>query len=267
MGGDLFAEYPEQTAVADAVLGTSIRNLCVEDPGGLLTRTDFTQPALFVVSALMHLKRTASGTSPDFVAGHSVGEFAALFAAGVFDFETGLRLTRKRGELMSQARGGGMAAVIGMSEEQVRATLSDAGRGTIDIANLNSPQQTVISGLADDVLAVREAFESAGAKMFVPLPVSGAFHSRYMRPSQAEFESFLSGFTLAPPRIPVISNVTAQPHRAGEIGQNLVAQITSPVRWSDTIRYLLALPDPQFEEIGPGMVLTGLTRQIKAATA
>lgn len=266
MGAELFDLFPDELAAADRVLGYSIREICLEDPEGMLRRTEYTQPALFVVSALTYLKRLRDGEPrPDFVAGHSVGEYAALFASGAFDFVTGLRLVKKRGELMSQARGGGMAAVIGMSPDQVRSVLDEHRLETIDAANFNSPQQIVISGLADDIAAAQPVFETEGVRMFILLPVSGAFHSRYMEPSRAEFEVFLGRFSFSLLTIPVISNVTALPYEQNEIEINLVKQITSPVRWTESISYLLGQPSPEFDELGPGVVLTGLTRQIRAA--
>lgn len=267
MGADVFPLFPAETAAADAILGYPVEPQCVEDPGGKLSQTQYTQPLLFTVCALTYLRKVqATGQKPDMVAGHSVGEFAALFAAGVFDFATGLRLVQKRGELMSGAMGGGMAAVVGLSAEQIRDVLAAAGYTTIDVANLNSPKQSVISGLKDDVLAVRPAFEAAGARMFVPLDVSGAFHSRYMQPAQAEFEAFVRDFAFEPPAIPVIANVTARPYEATAIVENITRQITSPVRWVDSMQYALQQPEPEFEEVGPGSVLTSLLRQIKAAS-
>ena len=264
MGADVFPQFPDETAIADRILGYSVVEQCVEDPGERLIQTQYTQPLLFVVSALTHLAKGREGTAPDMVAGHSVGEFAALFAAGVFDFETGLRLVQKRGELMSRATGGGMAAVVGLSADDVRRVLTDAGHDRVDLANLNSPKQSVLSGLKDDVLACRAAFESAGAR-FIPLEVSGAFHSRYMAPSQAEFTSFASGFQFNAPRIPVIANVTARPYEPDAIVEMITRQITSPVRWVESMQYALQQPEPAFEEVGPGNVLSGLLRQIKRA--
>src|ERR671912_481839 len=201
MGADVFPFFPDEVAAADRILGYSVVEQCLEDPGERLIQTQYTQPLLFVVSSLMHLAKIRDGVSPDMVAGHSVGEFAALFAAGIFDFKTGLRIVQKRGELMSGASGGGMAAVVGLSADDIRTTLKDAGHDRVDVANLNSPRQSVISGLKDDVLACRAAFEGAGAK-FIPLEVSGAFHSRYMAPAAAEFESFVRACAFNEPRVP-----------------------------------------------------------------
>ncbi len=266
MGAGLFAKFPREVAQADDILGWSVERLCLEDPDKLLDRTDFTQPALFVVNALTYLDGQKGGAPrPDFVAGHSLGEYDALFASGAFDFPTGLRLVKKRGELMGRARGGGMAAVIGLPEAKVREVLTDPRFAGIDLANLNSPKQAVVSGPVDEVSASREAFEAAGAQLFVPLKVSAAFHSRAMADSAAEFRRFASPVEFRPLAIPVVSNVTARPYGPGETLDLLARQISSPVRWSESIQYLLGQPDPEFVEAGPGAVLAGLLRQIRAA--
>lgn len=264
MGEGLFERFPEQVAIADAELGYSIQELCLRDPGQQLNQTQYTQPALFVVSALTYLARLAdTGEQPDAVAGHSLGEYNALFAAGVFDFATGVKLVKRRAELMSQASGGAMAAVIGLSVEQIRAALDGAGLTGIDIANYNSLAQTVISGPEADIVAAQPVIEAAGSKMFVRLAVSAAFHSRYMAAAEKEFACFLEGFEFAEPKVPVYSNVTAAPHQPGEIKGLLARQITHSVRWVETMEALLALPEPEFLELGPGNVLTGLARRIK----
>lgn len=266
MGADLFKLFPDEVAAADAKLGYSIENLCMQDPGGQLNLTQFTQPALYVVNALTYLRKIKEGGKrPDFVAGHSLGEYNALLAAGVFDFITGLTLVQKRGEIMSRVSGGGMAAVIGLGVEQVREVLKGAQLDSIDIANLNSPMQVVIAGPKADVEKAQPAFENAKARMFVPLKVSGAFHSRYMKESQKEFETFLGSFTFAAPAIPVIANVTALPYESHRVKEMLSSQITSSVRWTESIQHLSKQAEPAFEEIGPGNVLTGLIRQIMKA--
>ena len=217
MGEGLFERFPEQVAIADAELGYSIEELCLRDPNQQLNQTQYTQPALFVVSALTYLARLAdTGEQPDAVAGHSLGEYTALFAAGVFDFATGIKLVKQRAHLMSQASGGAMAAVIGLSVGQIRAALENAGVTSIDVANYNSLAQTVISGPEADIVASQAVFEGAGAKMFVRLPVSAAFHSRYMAEAEKEFARFLEGFEFAEPKVPVYSNVTAAPHQRSE---------------------------------------------------
>jgi malonyl CoA-acyl carrier protein transacylase len=263
MGKDLFGSFPRELAAAQAVLGWSIEELCLRDsPPGALQNTAYTQPALFVVSALTYLKKLQeTGRPPDFAAGHSLGEYSALFAAGVFDFQTGLQLVQRRGALMARVSGGAMAAVIGMPPDRIAAVLAAERLEGVDIANLNSPDQTVISLVKADLDRVQPALVRGGARAVIPLNVSGAFHSRYMADARREFEAFLQPYSFAEPRFPVVSNVEARPYRHGDAKRLLAGQITSPVRWSDTIHYLLAQPGIAFEEIGPGAVLTGLLKK------
>ncbi len=263
MGGELFDQFPELVKQADDVLGCSIKNLCLDDSEKRLNQTDYTQPALYIVNALTYLSKTEkTDLRPDFVAGHSLGEYNALFAAGVFDFLTGLKIVQKRGQTMAKVTGGGMAAVIGMQPDKIKQVLKDASFESIDIANLNSPKQTVISGRKEDIDAVKTVFEDAGVRMFIPLKVSGAFHSRYMQDAQNEFADFLRHFEFQPVKIPVISNYTAAPYQNDETANNMVQQISNPVRWMESIQYCKLQPEPEFEEIGPGKVLTKLIKQI-----
>ncbi|MEV4517111.1 ACP S-malonyltransferase [Dactylosporangium sp. NPDC049525] len=265
MGAALFDDFPELVATADRVLGYSIRELCLTDPDRRLTRTEFTQPALFVVNALTYLARVRdTGVRPDYVAGHSLGEYNAHFAAGTFDFETGLRLVQRRGLLMSRAAEGGMAGVIGLTVEEVRDVLTREGLTDLDVANHNSPRQVVVAGPREVVRAAQKVFEAAGAKHYIPLNVSGAFHSRLMRPTRQEFAADLRRAEFRPPQIPVIANVTARPGRPGETAATLEEQVTGQVRWNDTIRYLLAVGVTEFTEVGPGKVLAGLVAKIRA---
>jgi trans-AT polyketide synthase/acyltransferase/oxidoreductase domain-containing protein len=266
MGKGLFEEFPELTAAADRILGYSIRTLCLEDPEHQLNKTQFTQPALYVVSALTYLKRVKEeGRVPDYVAGHSVGEFAALFAAGAYDFETGLRLVQKRGELMSRVSGGGMAAVIGFDRQKVERLLRDSGMTAIDVANDNSPSQIVISGRKVDIENAAPVFEESGAR-YVQLNVSGAFHSRYMSDATEEFAAFIRQFSFSELKLPVISNVHARPYRQEELVDNLVRQITHSVRWTESMTYLMALGDAEYQELGPGTVLAKLMVKIQQET-
>lgn len=266
MGAQFFKKFPDIVAQADAELGHSIERLCLEDPDKQLNKTAFTQPALYVVECLVHLSQMEeTGVAPHFVAGHSVGEYAALFAAGAFDFRAGLRLVRKRGELMSRAFGGGMAGVVGLSRERIETILRTNGFSRLYVANLNTPQQIVISGAAEEVLGARAAFEAAGAQLYFPLNVSGAFHSPFMRPAAEEFSEFLTRFHFSHLKIPVIANVDARPYQNDRIAENLSKQITHPVRWAESIQWLLQQPDPVFTEAGPGRVLTGLLTKIKGA--
>jgi trans-AT polyketide synthase/acyltransferase/oxidoreductase domain-containing protein len=265
MGGTLFDQFSELTAQADAILGYSIKQLCLEDPQSKLSRTQYTQPALYIVNAFSYLKKLReTGEIPNFVAGHSLGEYSALFAAEVFDFPTGLQLVKKRGELMSRASDGAMAAILGLDEEQIVRALNKHDLHQVDIANYNSPSQIVISGLKTDIDRAKAVFEAMPeVKLFAPLKTSGAFHSRYMESAKAEFADFLNGFTLAPPGIHVISNVWARPYQPDMINQNLIDQLTHPVQWSESIRYLMGLGEIEFVEVGPGKVLNGLIQHIK----
>ncbi len=265
MGQGLFEEFPDLTKKADAVLGYSISDLCLKDVEGKLGQTQYTQPALYVVDCLTYEKKLKEngGKKPNYVAGHSLGEYAALYAAGSFDFETGLKLVKKRGEIMAKATGGGMAAVIGMTPEKIAEVLKTKQLDTIDIANLNSFSQIVLSGKKEDILNAKPVFEAAGCTMYLPLNVSGAFHSRYMSPSRDEFKAYIDQFTLQTPQIPVIANLTALPYVAGEEKNNLIEQINHSVRWTETIKYLLEKGEQEFVEVGPGMVLTGTIAKIK----
>lgn len=264
MGEDLFDKYKDLTGAADRLLGYSIKDLCIEDPDKKLDLTQYTQPALYTVNALTYFKKIEeTKKKPDYAAGHSLGEYNALLAAGAFDFETGLRLVQKRAELMSRASGGGMAAVIGFTEDKIAAILKDNNLININIANYNSPSQLVISGPRDDIDRAKPVFESAGARLYVPLNVSAAFHSPYMSPAKEEFAEFLENFKFSDILIPVISNVHARPYKQSELKDNLIEQITHSVKWTESIRYLISMGDMEFEEIGPGNVLKGLIRTIR----
>lgn len=260
MGAELFAQFPVEVKMAQEILGYSIEDLCINDPKQQLGNTAYTQPALFVVEALSFKAKLEQGTKPEYCIGHSLGEYAALFAAGAFDFATGLKLVQKRGELMAQASAGGMLAVVNLSAERIRALLQSNELNTIDFANYNSSKQVVLSGPAGDISKANEIL-SKEAMMCVPLRVSGAFHSRYMEAAAKEFEKFINQFEMSHLHVQVIANVTAQPYTDTVIKENLVKQITSPVRWSESISYLKNKGESEFIEIGPGNVLTRLMAQ------
>ncbi len=263
MGAELFDEFCDLTSKADQVLGYSIKELCLEDPDDLLRNTQYTQPALFVVNAMMYLKKIKeTGQEPDFVAGHSLGEYNALFASGAIDFETGLKLVKRRGELMALEKNGAMAAVLRWEEEKIREALIENKLDTIDIANYNSPGQIVISGLEHDIDRAIEVLAELGARC-VKLNVSGAFHSRYMKPACDEFTKVLEEVSFGDLKIPVISNVTARPHEKDSIKELLSKQMMNSVKWIETIRYLMGQGEETFTEIGPGNVLTGLCKRIQ----
>jgi malonyl CoA-acyl carrier protein transacylase len=264
MGQELFERFPQRVEEADEILGYSIARLCLEDPEGCLNLTQYTQPALYVVNALSYFAQLEDHpTSPvDYAAGHSLGEYNALLAAQAFDFITGLKLVQKRGWLMSEAEQGGMSAIIGLPLEKIQEVFQALNIHTIDIANLNSPTQIVISGPPGDLDRVDPALKVAGAKLVVRLNVSGSFHSRYMKPAAHLFSEFLKGFTFSPLQIPVIANSTAKPYENDEIALRLAEQIHSPIRWTDTIKFLFKTPQPEFKELGPHGVLTKLVKQI-----
>jgi malonyl CoA-acyl carrier protein transacylase len=264
MGVGLFDRFGEWTSEADAILGYSIRDLCLEDRDGTLGQTAFTQPALFVVNAMTYRARQESGKpAPAFVAGHSLGEYNALLAANVFDFGTGLRLVQERGRLMGEVHGAGMSAVIGLEPAAIERVLAANPAGAwLDVANFNSFEQTVIAGPKPELAAIKPKLEAAGGRV-IPLKVSAPFHSRYMRDVQAAFDRFLSAFPLRPPSVPVIANLTAAPYAGEAIRETLAGQIASSVRWLDSMRYLLAQGVTEFEETGPGSVLTKLIGQIQ----
>lgn len=263
MGKTLFSEFPDIVQKANEILGYSVLDLCLKNPNEQLNQTQYTQPALYVVNALHYMQTIREKHTPDYVAGHSLGEYNALLAAQVFDFETGLKLVQKRGQLMSQAVGGGMAAVIGLKSNEIEQLLKQKRITNIKIANYNSYSQTIISGLKNEIEVVQPLFEEAGASLFLPLKVSGAFHSSYMQEAQQQFSDFLQTFIFNPPVIPIIANVNAKPYQAHEIRLNLAQQIVCPVQWTKTIEYLLEQNETDFVEIGPGTVLSGLIERIK----
>ena len=268
MGAELFDRFPDWTSQADAILGYSIRELCVDDPKAELGSTEFTQPALFVVNAMTFRARQDGGAAaPSWVAGHSLGEYNALLAAGVFDFSTGLKLVQRRGRIMGHVRGGGMAAIIGLEPAAIERVLAASADGQrLDVANFNSFEQTVIAGPTDSLAAVKAALQKAGGRV-IPLNVSAPFHSRYMRDPQQEFDAFLRGFTLHPPSIPVVANATAGPYEASALHDTLARQIGSSVRWLDSMLFLLDQGVSEVEEIGPGKVLSKLFGQIRKKQA
>ena len=269
MGQGLFdtvGEFRQLENEIDSLVGYSVRSLCLNDPANQLKETQYTQPSLYVVNALWYYNAMQQGKRPSYLAGHSLGEYNALLASGVFDFITGLRLVKKRGELMAEAKNGSMAAVIGVPPDRLAHLLQAHQLASVDIANTNSPTQTVISGLVDDVKRAQPILQRAGAQHCIPLPVSAAFHSRYMAQAATAFEQFLKPFKLNRPTLPVISNVTARAYPSDDpsaIKSLLVRQIVSPVLWQQSIQYMLGEGVVTFTELGPGTVLTRLIQQIQ----
>ncbi|GAB2783948.1 ACP S-malonyltransferase [Streptomyces chlorus] len=266
MGADLFDAFPDHRALADDVLGYSIRDLCLGDDDRLrLTR--YAQPALFTVHALTYLAQRAEKGEPDLVAGHSLGELNALMVAGVLDFATGLRLVAERGRLMGEADGGSMAAVVGAGLAEVERVLADSGRDDVEVANDNSETQVVISGAPAGVSEVSRLLTAGNpALRCVPLPVSAAFHSRDMASAAQRFAGVLAEVPLATPKLPVIANVTAAPYAPAEpVAALLGPQIRSRVRWRETMEHLLDVGVDEVWEVGRGRTLTGFWREAAAA--
>ena len=263
MGADLFAQFPEEVAQANEILGYSLSDLCINGPEEQLGQTQFTQPALYLVSYLHAQAINKDEEKPGMAAGHSVGEFAALAFAGAFTFSDGLKMVAKRGEIMSQVSGGGMAAVIALEASRIQEVFASNGFTGIDLANFNSPGQIVISGPAAEIAESLAPLKEAGAKLVVPLKVSGAFHSRMMEEPAQKFGECLKDFSFLETSIPVYANVTAVPYPdSSSIPETLVSQIHSPVRWSDSILAMRSAGADSFQECGPGKVLTKLLRQI-----
>lgn len=265
MGKAMFDRYPDEVEEASDLLGYRIDQLCLQDPDKRLGQTQFTQPALYFTCALEFRARFEDKHFlPMVAAGHSLGEYAALYAAGAFSLMEGLKLVAERGRQMATARDGGMVAVIGLTPRK----LADVVQAfpDIDVANYNSYEQTVLAGPVSVLDRVEAALNAAGARAVIRLNVSAAFHSRAMRTAAEAFGQTLSGFTFRPLRLPVISNRKAFAYRDDELASELKAQIMSPVRWVESIEYMLRMGVREFVELGPGKSMSRLIADIRAAT-
>ncbi|MFD9736464.1 ACP S-malonyltransferase [Umezawaea sp. NPDC059074] len=254
MGAELFARFPDATALADEVLGYSIEELCVRDPERRLRDTRYAQPAVFFVNALMGMAEA----DPECVAGHSLGEYNALVAAGVLDLEDGLRLVRRRAELMSEITGGGMSAVQGVPVAFVRRALIETGLTAVFIANLNADTQTTIAGDRTEVAVAAKAVAALPGARVVPINVSGPFHTPLMAPAEARFREVLAGFEFRPARVPVVSSVTGDAFEGPDL---LARQLSSPVEWVRAVKTLRALGVTAFDEVN-GKTLSSLVSKI-----
>jgi len=270
MGRDLHGTSPEVQKVfreADDILGIELSELAFHGPGEKLMLTEYAQPAILTVSyALLTLLRK-EGIEPRFVAGHSLGEYTALVAAGTLTFEEALKLVRRRGILMEEAVPAGqgtMAAVLGVELEKVEAVCREVSDSeVVEVANINSPGQVVISGSKEGVLSAINAFRKNGARKVIPLAVSGPFHSSLMQPVAQTFEEDLDQATFRDPGVPVVCNVGASLVKKKEQIRTLLAQqIYSRVEWEPSMRKLLSLGVSRFIEVGPGRVLTSLMKKI-----
>jgi [acyl-carrier-protein] S-malonyltransferase len=268
MGRDLYDRFPSARELydrADAALGRRISALCFEGPAAALNSTANAQPAMYVTSlaCLASAREADFGSEPTFVAGHSLGEYTALAAAGAFEFEAGLRLVEARGRLTgdaARARAGSMAALLGLDEAAARALCEETGA---EVCNLNAPGQIVIGG---DTAAVERACQLAterGARRAVMLDVTGAFHTSLMQPAVEAFRSAVESTEIRAPRVPLIANATAtEMSDPRAIADELVYQLTHPVRWVECVDYLAAAGVTSVVEFGPGRVLTGLIKRI-----
>lgn len=272
MGRDLAGEFATARQLfehADSTLGYDLSRICFEGPDAELTRTENAQPGIYLVGwvAFQLLKERVPSLRFEATAGLSLGEFTALAAAGVFSFEDGLRVVRERGRFMQEAceqSRGGMAAIIGLDEAATREVCEATGTQP---ANLNCPGQIVISGESSGIEKACALAKERGARRALPLPVAGAYHSPLMAGAQPRLRASLESVPIHQPSVPVISNVTAQPHGApSDIHARLVEQVTAAVRWEESIRYLLSGGCRRFIELGPGSALSGFVKRIDPDT-
>lgn len=270
MGRDLAEKFPESRAVfeeADAALGFPISKLCFEGSEDDLKLTENTQPAILTVSVAAYRALASRGVAPDFAAGHSLGEYSVLVAAGTLEFSAAVQIVRRRGRYMQEAvpaGEGAMAAIMGLSPADVAEVCKKAAQGeVVSPANLNSPEQTVISGNAAAVKRAVEIASQSGAKRAVILPVSAPFHCALMQPAQQRLERDLRAAQFSTLRFPLITNVDAEAVTSGEEAREaLIRQVTLPVRWLDSVHEMIDQGVTVFVEVGPGKVLAGLLRQI-----
>ena len=271
MGKDLYDSFDWARSLfqeADSILGFGLTDIMFNGSDDDLRRTDITQPAIFLHSVAV-ARSLGDDFKPDMVAGHSLGEFSALVACGAISFESGLKLVAQRARAMQKACElvpGTMAAIIGLEDSTIEQICADLGaKGMVVVpANYNSPGQVVISGSKEAIAAACPLMQEAGARRALPLTVGGAFHSPLMTPAKDELAQAISGTQFSTPVCPIYQNVDAQPHtNPDEIRENLVTQLNSPVRWTQSVRNMMADGAQEFIECGPGTVLTGLIRRIQ----
>jgi len=268
MGKDLYENYESAKCVfdkANEILGKSITTLCFEGPEEDLKQTVNTQPCIVTMSiAALEALKSQLDVEPVYVAGHSLGEYCAMYAAGVMDLGNTLKAIQKRADLMSLTKGGSMAAVLNADEAVLKACLEEANKvGYVDVANYNSPAQVVITGSDEAVAKASELLLAQGVKRVLPLAVSGAFHSKFMEEAGKEFANFIADVELNNSCIPVITNVDAQATtEASDFREKMPKQIYSSVYWTQTIEKMVQDGVEVFIEIGPGKVLAGLNKKI-----
>ncbi len=270
MGKELAEKYPvaaQTFAEADEALGYKLSQLCFEGPEDQLKLTEITQPAILTASVAAYRVLSEKGVKPEFAAGHSLGEYSAQVAAGTIKFGDAVRTVRNRGKYMQEAVPvgvGAMAAILGLDAEKVAAICRDAAQGEVcEAANLNSPEQIVISGHAKATERAVQLATERGAKKAVMLQVSAPFHCSLMKPAQERLAGDLRGLTFANPNVPVMCNVDAAIVNTADASRDaLIRQVTGAVKWEQSVRNLIAQGAQTFIEVGPGKVLFGLMRQI-----
>ena len=273
MGKELAALYPVARHTfqeADDALGFALSELCFEGPDDKLKMTEITQPAILTMSTAVCRALQEKGVVPQFVAGHSLGEYSAHVAAGTLEFADAVRAVRNRGKYMQEAvpaGQGAMAAILAMPLDQLEQVCAEAAQGeVVSPANINSPDQIVISGARKAVERAAELAKQRGAKRAVMLPVSAPFHCALMEPAQDRLTIDLAALTFSEPEVPVVANIDALPKTTGAASrQALIQQVTGAVQWSRCVQKLIELGAKTFVEVGPGKVLTGLMRQIDRA--
>ena len=268
MGKDLYDNFESAKSVfdtADKVLGKSVTTLCFEGPEDALKQTVNTQPCIVTMSiAALEALKSQLDIKPDFVAGHSLGEYCAMYSAGVMSLDTALKAIQKRADLMGATHGGAMSAILNAPEGALEEALKEASQvGYVDVANYNSPAQVVITGDEAAVAKAGELLLAKGARRVVPLAVSGAFHSKFMENAGHEFESFVAGLELSNAQTPVVTNVDASATtESSDFRAKMPKQIYSSVHWTQTIQKMVSEGVEIFVEIGPGKVLAGLNKKI-----
>ena len=253
----------------DAVLGRKLTDICFNGPEEELKQTTNTQPGILAVSIIAYeLLKEKTGIKPDFVAGHSLGEYSALYAAGVVSLDDVINLVQRRSELMAQAPSGSMTAVMGLDDDKLtELTQRASSQGIVTVANYNTPDQTVITGEKEAVEAANAIAAELGAKRVIPLAVSGAFHSPLMKEASNQFAGWVKNFNINKAFMPVITNVDAKPTvESNEFSVKMVDQIHSSVYWKQTIAYMIEEGVDTFVEIGPGKVLSGMVKKISRSS-
>ena len=260
LGKELYMRYPQKASILRDILGLTVAEICPDDTIGILSDTKYLQPILFAVCALAYDEYVEENGFPQLCAGHSLGEFAALYAGGALGFEDGIRLLKARGEIMSNCPCGSMAAVSGLYADETEKILVQNGLDAQMMVNFTTPTQTVLSGSIDEIKQAEAVFENIKGVAFVPLSVGGPFHSKYMEECAEQFGKIIDTVNFSPIKIPVVSAVTALPY--DDIKDTLKKHMASPVRWCDCVNYILDIgAEPvAVYPVGP---ITGMTRSIK----